>query len=149
MCARQLSRRALLLTGFVPGTIATLAACATIPEGPNRGPRDGNALQATTVSSKSIVQSGELTTASARSLYDALRRLRPEFLWPRNATPMYPDGFYAGVIVDGTPMGDVLSLQTFPAAHVREVRYVTARDAMLRYGPGYEGGALLVTVGRR
>jgi hypothetical protein len=149
MCARQLSHRALPLCRVVPLTIATLAACATIPDQPSRWPQDGSVLQASTVSSKSIVHSRELATTPARSLYDALRRVRPEFLWRRHPTPMSPEGFYAGVIVDGTPMGDVLSLQTLPATHVREVRYVTARDAMLRYGPGYEGGAVLVTVGRR
>jgi hypothetical protein len=149
MCARQLRHRALVAITAVPVTLTSLGACATIPDEPSRWSQDGSALHASTVSPKSIVQSGELTTIATSSLYDALRRLRPEFLWRRNPSLANPAGHYAGVIVDGTPMGDVLTLQTFPATHVREVRYVTAREAMLRYGPGYEGGAVLITVGGR
>lgn len=147
MCARQLAHPFATLL-IVLASAATLAACAPISSGPGLRPQDSNALHASTLSSKSIAGPHELTSAPARSLYDALRRVRPEFLWRRNSSPLNPGGYYAGVIVDGTPMGDVLSLHTFPATHVREVRYVTAREAQLRYGPGYEGGAVLVTVGR-
>ena len=146
MCARQLAH--LFATLLIVLASVTLAACAPISNGPGRWTQDSNALHASTLSSKSIVGPRELTSAPARSLYDALRRVRPEFLWRRNPSPLNPGGYYAGVIVDGTPMGDVLSLHTFPATHVRQVRYVTAREAQLRYGPGYEGGAVLVAVGR-
>jgi hypothetical protein len=59
-----------------------------------------------------------------------------------------PDGYYATVVVDGVIMGDVRDLQTIPARHVREVRFLDARVAMLRLGNGGEGGAILVMIGR-
>lgn len=133
----------------VLGGVVILGACAATRSGSVQSRHDASVLRAGTASSTAVVPAGELAVASSKSLLEALRQLRPEYLWRRNPSPMNPDGWYATVVVDGVVMGDVRDLQTIPAAHVREVRFLDAREALLRLGTGGEGGAILVSIGRR
>ncbi|MGH7719056.1 MAG: hypothetical protein ACREON_09470 [Gemmatimonadaceae bacterium] len=122
---------------------ASLVSCA-----PMQGTAGKHELQTSMYSARSSISAWELGRGPDRSLYDALRRLRPELLWRRYPSPWNPEGYYAALIVDGTPMGDAPDARTIPARQVREVRFIDRREALMRYGTGSEGGAILVSVGR-
>jgi hypothetical protein len=50
------------------------------------------------------------------------------------------------VYVDGTRMGGVQELKRIPSQDVREIRFLSASDAQLRYGTGHAAGAIQVTL---
>ncbi|MGD8321053.1 MAG: hypothetical protein PVJ02_11370 [Gemmatimonadota bacterium] len=89
-------------------------------------------------SSTRIVES-ELQSMQQLSVYDAIGRLRPNWLRGRGgATPV--------VMVDGNRQaGGMDVLRSLPVVDIQELRYMSAADATTRYGTGFDGGAILVT----
>lgn len=79
-----------------------------------------------------------------------VRQLRPQFLRARGANSFgnarggrkVP---YPKVIVDGMPRGELDVLNQIPAMTVKEIRFLGSADASVRFGTGYDGGAILVT----
>ncbi|MBM4187308.1 MAG: hypothetical protein FJ206_08360 [Gemmatimonadetes bacterium] len=82
--------------------------------------------------------------------YEIVSRLRPQYLRGRGsnsfgnarggkAVPL------AKIVVDGSPYGEVTSLNQISAMMVREIRYLGSGDASIKYGTGYDGGAILVS----
>jgi hypothetical protein len=94
----------------------------------------------------------ELSTkaADAKTAYDIVKRLRPQFLHTRGSgsirsrTPVP-----IKVFVDGGFRGGVAQLNEVFAHIVVEINYLNGPDATTRYGTGHESGAILVTTGRR
>lgn len=84
------------------------------------------------------------------SAYDAVARLRPTFLNPRDAHTGRPAsrGHLPAVFVGGAFNGGTEVLRLIPASAVAELRYLRASDAMIRYGPDYAAGIILVRLRR-
>lgn len=83
----------------------------------------------------------------ARDAYEVIRRLRPQFLNVRNnegAGRSRPGTLL--VYVNNAERGDLSTLRTIPANGILEIRRLSARDAMTRYGKE-QNGVILVTVG--
>jgi hypothetical protein len=79
--------------------------------------------------------------------YDVVQRLRPQFLRARGATSLGGTGrttSYARVLVDGVPRGELDALRQVPVLAIEEISYLSATDASIRFGTGYDGGAILV-----
>lgn len=102
-------------------------------------------------------RTGDVLTAAELSLarglvtaYDAVVRLRPGFLNPRDArmATVAGRGLLPAVFVDGAYSGGVDVLRVFPASEVAEMRYVRPIEAMHRYGPDYRAGVILVRLRR-
>ena len=109
------------------GLATGLAACASGGSG-ERGPRrDPN-----------LITADELTDFNTVSALDAIRRLRPRWLQGRgNLRPQ--------LILDGARMSNLEDgLRSVQAASVREMRYLNASDATMRFGTNYMGGAVEV-----
>lgn len=89
-------------------------------------------------SSTRIVES-ELQSMQQLSVYDAIGRLRPNWLRGRgSALPV--------VMVDGNRQGGGMDvLRSLSVVDVQELRFMSAADATTRYGTGFDGGAILVT----
>ena len=51
-----------------------------------------------------------------------------------------------GVFVDGTEMGGIDELRQIPASTVEEMRYISASDVNVRYGPRFPNGVIEVTL---
>jgi hypothetical protein len=87
---------------------------------------------------RSNILSGEEITnthADLNTAYDALSRLRPNWLAPHGAmTSNTTVSNYAAVFVDGQLMGDVNSLRNIPAYYVGEMRYYDVTQAGARFG---------------
>ena len=105
----------------------------------------GNSVFAATASSASVVTDKDLATVERPTLYEALARVRPEFLRPRNSTPLEPSGSLAAAYIDGVLIGDVNVLRDVTTTRVREVRYLSRQHAEIWFGRQHRGGAIVIT----
>jgi hypothetical protein len=86
----------------------------------------------------------------AKTAYDIVRRLRPQFLQSRGSGSIQNrNKVPIKVFVDGGFRGGVAVLNEIVAHSVIEITYLNGSDATTRFGTGYESGAILVTTGRR
>jgi hypothetical protein len=101
----------------------------------------------------------EAAAMQVGTAYDIVRLLRPALLTSRGITtarsqsrsPVWEADHGIKVYVDGIRYGGVESLATIPANTVREIRWLSAGDATIRYGTGNVAGAIVVATrdGRR
>jgi hypothetical protein len=87
----------------------------------------------------SILSSEEIENAHAdvTNAYDAIARLRPNWLLPHGITSSQNMGNgteYAVVYVDGQSYGDLNALRGIPAYHVGSIRYWDVTQAGARFG---------------
>jgi hypothetical protein len=80
------------------------------------------------------------------SVYDAIQRLRPNWLRERGATSVMAGEDRLPAVMINEAWQNVQALQTVKAADVAMLRYVDARDATTRYGTGYVNGIIQVTM---
>lgn len=126
------ARRAVRARHVVAAAVVLLAACApraTVQPAP--APYEG----------AGILARREIASVRAATAYEVVQRLRPRAL--RGA-----GGRTVAVYSDGVPVGGVLALRDIPARRVRAIIIFDAAEATRRWGPGNEGGALLVITGR-
>lgn len=126
----------------VPAAIVVLGlvlawACSTAqPQG--RPTRDRNVLTA-----------AELQGVPVETVYDAIQRLRPEFLRSRGQVSLEnPSASLPVVYLDDIRLGGPDALRTIRVSDVHEIRYLSASDATTRYGTGHAGGVIAVTTRR-
>ena len=84
-----------------------------------------------------ILTGEEIARANAdvNTAYDALARLRPNWLAPHGPTSSNPNvSAYAIVFVDGQEYGTTTSLRNIPAYYVAEMRYYNPTEAGARFG---------------
>ena len=92
-------------------------------------------------STNRIIES-ELAPLQQLDCYQAIQRLRPNWLRQRGSQPPQ-------IMVDGSRQSGGLDvLRAYRAADVQEMRYVSGTDATTRYGTGFDGGAILITTNR-
>jgi hypothetical protein len=90
-----------------------------------------------------IVQE-ELTAVGDLDAYDAVSRLRPNWLRSRAGTS--PPVVY----MNGSRYGnDPSSLRSFQARSIQQIEHINGPDASTRFGTGHDGGAILVTLAGR
>ena len=120
--------------------LATIVGCASASGG-RSSPMRSNVLSGEEIANTHA----DLTTA-----YDALSRLRPNWLAPHGITSGVDNGAgteYALVFVDGQRYGDINTLRGIPAYHVGNVRYYNVTEAGARFGiHGGSSGAIEVTL---
>ncbi len=118
--------------------LATLALGGTLACASSGGPRPSSA-------DRNTLTQEELAEQSTQTLYQAIQRLRPQWLQARSAiiTAAGPPDL-PQVYVDGAPGGDVEALRNILATEVLEVTYMEAIDATTRFGINHTGGAILV-----
>lgn len=119
--------------------IAAAFACAS-----------GSNVQAGSTQSASVLTAEEMTKAhaDASTAYDAVARLRPNWLAPHGFTSnRYGSNTqYATVFFDGQPYGDPSTLKNIPAYNVGSIRYYDVTQSGARFGiRGGAGGVIEVT----
>ncbi len=130
-----------LMTALLLAGIAVLAAPTAVEA--QRG--DRNRLTA-----EEIAEKPEITNA-----YDAVRVLRPNFLRVRSSgswrteSGAGPGARGPVVYLDEMRYGGVSDLRNLRVDELVEIRFITANEAIVRYGNGHEYGALLITSTRR
>jgi len=106
--------------------VLLLAACASGGSGGSSGGGGSNMLNAQ-----------DLEQVQNLSAYDAIQRLRPQWLNVRANNPP------PQIIMNGSPMGGGPEmLRTVQVSDLTAIRYRNGRDATTRYGTGYGGGAI-------
>jgi hypothetical protein len=96
--------------------------------------------------SSDIITAEDLRDGNFRDVYQAVERLRPQFLRSRGTVSARGgnEGSFPVVCVDEQRLGALSSMRGLPVENVREIRYVAARDATTRWGTGYTAGVILV-----
>ncbi|MGI8401031.1 MAG: hypothetical protein ACR2NS_05420 [Gemmatimonadaceae bacterium] len=118
-----MSRKLFYLVGMM-----AVIGCASTPSRPegSTAVRRGNVLSAEEMAS---------AHADVNSIYDAIARLRPNWLAPRGTMSSGQSGSnYAQVFVDDQLVGDIGNLRNINAYQVGDVRYYDASQAGARFG---------------
>ena len=108
-----------------------LAACASAANSRNGGDKSTRLTQE------------ELAATNSANLYDAITKLRPEWLTsrgPTSATDPTPTSVH--VFMNGTLLGDVDYLRQVQWTDVNGVRYWDAGQASARFGMGHPRGVI-------
>lgn len=130
-----------LLAGVIVGARGGPVAAA--PPGPPRLPLPIN----------QSLTAEDIRTSQARTLTQLLRELRPQWLRQRG-TDVLPvidpnsslHGLHGVVVyLNGTPFGDLKSLDEVPIEEVTGIKFLDGPAAVLRYGTGNEDGAILLS----
>ena len=88
----------------------------------------------------------ELATANSNNLYDAIAKIRPEWLSSRgptsvtNSTPTSVD-----VFMNGSMLGSADYLKQLGVLDISEVKYWDAASASARFGMGHPRGVIELT----
>ena len=101
-------------------------------------------------SNRYVITEAELPTTGTETAYDAITRLRPEFLRVRPAQKYsLQEGAGASgpapapaLVVNGQRAGDISDLRQIAATSLRTVRYYTIEQAKRKFGMQYDGGAI-------
>jgi hypothetical protein len=116
-----------------------VAACST-------GAQSG--ADAGTTRDRNVITRAELEGWNSLNAYEAIRRLRPTWLRYRGQGVLTgPDRESMRIYVNGSFFGDADSLSNIQARNIREIRFLDARQATLRYGTDHTVGAIVVTTG--
>lgn len=94
---------------------------------------------------RNVVSAKQMIEVSAQTVYDALERLRPDWLTtrgPSSLTDSMPDG--PSVFIGGNRVGDADFLRDISADAVDQVRYYEAGAAGVRFGRGHPRGVIEV-----
>jgi hypothetical protein len=118
------------------GVALAMSACASAAQGPAR-------------SSGNVITREDLETAPITNAYDAVQRLRPQWISRPRASTLQPGGNPVMVFVDRTQFGTLESLRSLNTDQIERMEFVAARDATTRYGTGYPSGIVEVTTRRR
>ena len=118
--------------GVVALTVA-LGACASSGTG------------SSTQGSANVITSEELETVEELNSYQAVQRLRPNWLRVRGRVSMYSQQGIQ-VYVDGVHRGYVDELASIRAMTVQRMERLSSSQATSRYGTDHVDGAILVTM---
>ncbi len=111
-------------------------ACAAASQGPAREGRGSNVITRT-----------ELDAVPSSSAFDAVQRLRPQWLSRPNA-PSIQGSNPVMVYVDRHNFGTLESLRSLNTEQIEQMEFVRARDATTRYGTGHASGVIEITTRR-
>jgi len=104
--------------------LAAVVACAS-------GGASSNAQR----TDRNVITETELATMPTSNLYEAIERLRPNFLRSRGQMSINARGSeYAAVYMDGRPYGDIASLRQIVSTQVETVHYYDAPSAQQKFG---------------
>jgi hypothetical protein len=120
--------------------VVAVLGCAASASSKSAIPRTGSLLTAEEIAA---------AHADINTAYDAIARLRPNWLAPHGVTSGINGAGteFALVFVDGQRYGDLNTLRGIPAYQVGNVRYYNVTEAGARFGiHGGSSGAIEVTL---
>ena len=130
--------------------LALQAACMGAAQARIEEPVPDSRMETETGSRGDVVRVEELEAVrEAGTAFDALRKLRPEFLTRRAAAvPTDPEEGYPVVYLDGQRLGGLSTLQGIPLTSIVEIRYLRTAAAAERLGKSHPGGVIAVSTRR-
>ena len=97
--------------------------------------------------SATVINAAELDTVEELNAYEAVQRLRPNWLRTRGRVSMASQQGIQ-LYIDGIHRGYVSELVSIRANAVGQMRFLSAREATARFGTNHVDGAVLVTMKR-
>jgi hypothetical protein len=99
------------------------------------------------VSGSQLITEQEIEASGAPTAYEAIQRLRPNFLSYRGETSLDRNKSqpYPTVYVDGQEYGPLTSLRNIPASQVATIRLYRSWEATTKFGTGNMGGVIAIT----
>ncbi len=116
-------------------SLVVLTGCATTNSKTPHGPHN-------------MIQLGQIREQTASDAYDLIRKLRPQWLRSRAHRSSHFNGTapQAMVYVNDNRYGDIDSLREISAEQIKEVRFMNAGEAAIRFGLNLAGGAILISI---
>ena len=97
----------------------------------------------------SVLAGAELLGQGGISLYDQIRRVRPNWLNLRGISSIGDTGDGIVVYRDGVRLGGVGLLRDMMVESVESARFLSGPEAASRYGLDHQHGAIVVTTRKR
>jgi hypothetical protein len=121
--------------------LAAVVACASSGS--------SNTTEAKPAQDRNVITETELMSVPSSSLYDAVEKLRPNFLRSRGASSFSNQtAEFASVYVDEHPYGEIGSLRTLVTGQIGMVRYYDAMAAQQKFGLTSGNGVISVYIKR-
>jgi hypothetical protein len=118
---------------LVLAVTACLCACASGTGGSGARPQ------------ANLITAEEIAEANVNYAYEAVERLRPNWLvWRPGRSSTDPKPLVPVAFLDNTYLGDLDQLWTIVASEILEIRYLDDREAVYRYGTTYNSGIIQV-----
>lgn len=94
-----------------------------------------------------LITEEEIEASRAATAYEAIQKLRANFLSYRGETSLNRSQSqpFPTVYVDGMEFGQIASLRTIPASQVATIRLYRSWEATTKFGTGKMGGVIAVT----
>lgn len=123
-------------------TVACSSPKSSVSGGPKPGPN--------------LITADEIARVNVQNAYEAVQKLRPAMLRPRQIASFGQGGVKNGrtvagevlAYVDNTRLGDVEQLRQISVASISAVRYFSASEAQTKWGSGHAGGVIEVLTRR-
>jgi hypothetical protein len=99
--------------------------------------------------SQNLITEQEIAAITATNAFEAVEKLRPNFLHSRGANASGSDSGLPDVYLGAVRYGDVSSLRNIAASEVREIRFYKGAEAATKYGmqnPNGVNGIIEVTL---
>lgn len=102
------------------------------------------------VSDSSLITEEEIDASRAANAFEAIQKLRPNFLSNRGETSLNKNRStpYPTVYLDDQEYGPINTLRSIPASQVSSIRLLRAWEATTKYGTGNMGGVIAITTRR-
>jgi hypothetical protein len=131
------NRRREVVRALCCALLAAGLGCATAGGGSGTGDPGRRA-------SRDVIAEAELEGMGELSAFEAIRRLRPVWLRGRGQSS-FSGSEVLRIYRDGSFYGEDRSLEAISVKTIREIRFLDASEATLRFGTGHPVGAILVT----
>jgi len=97
--------------------------------------------------SSRLITEDEIEASRSATAYDAIQKLRANFLSYRGETSFNRKNSqpYPTVYVDGQEFGPITSLRSIPASQVATIRLYRSWEATTKFGTGNMGGVIAIT----
>lgn len=97
-----------------------------------------------------VITREDIANANVYNAYDAVSRLRPQFLNSHGATSVSrSDTMYPKVYLNHQLYGDIPSLRNLDVQGISEIHYYNGPEASTRFGLGNEAGVIEVITATR
>ena len=127
-------------------TLAAIAAVSVLIGCASGTTQSGPPKAAAERASRNVLTREQLAATNSDNLYDALSKLRPEWLTSRGPTSVSDaTPTMASVYMNGTMLGKADALKDMRILDVTEVRYWDAGQASARFGMGHPRGVIEIT----
>lgn len=95
---------------------------------------------------RDVITAAEIVASRVTDVYQAVAQLRPEFLRKRSGVVIAPYRVPQVIVyLDDLEFGTAESMRHIPLARVRQIRYLSATEADLRWGGQHPAGAIHVS----